>query len=126
MPNYELVVLFDPYLEDEAYASLVDKTKELVQKHKGVVTNVDTWGRRRLAYPIDKKVEAYYVVVSFAGQFAESSLKDIVRALRLNERVLRVMLTRLPDLTKKMEKAKKSKEVGEASSSASNAGFTTA
>lgn len=109
MPNYELVVLFDPYLQDSDYAALVDKAKEAIAKRGGEVTNVDVWGRRRLAYPIAKKVEAYYVVVAFEGKLPESSLADIARNLRLNEQVLRVMLTRLPELKKKAEKAKKTR-----------------
>jgi small subunit ribosomal protein S6 len=121
MPNYELVVLFDPYLEDEAYSQLVEKTKELVAKRGGEVTNVDTWGRRRLAYPIAKKVEAYYIVFSFTGTLGDAALSEITRNLRLNESVLRVMLTRLPELKEKAAKAKKVKapaaeEVGSSAS----------
>lgn len=119
MPNFELVLLFDPYLEDDAYSALLERTKDLITKRGGEIVNVDVWGRRRLAYPIAKKVEAYYVVVSFAGNPQEAALSEVTRALRLNERVLRVMLTRLPDLTKKEEKMKKAKteKSGEVSSS---------
>ncbi|MCX7625122.1 MAG: 30S ribosomal protein S6 [Candidatus Sumerlaeaceae bacterium] len=122
MPNYELVLLFDPYLEDEAYSALLERTKDLITKRGGEVTNVDVWGRRRLAYPIAKKVEAYYAVVSFSGKLPEAGLSEITRALRLNERVVRVMLTRLPDLAKKEEKAKKTKaaQAGEVSSGEAN------
>ncbi len=121
MPNYELVVLFDPYLEDEQYALLKDKVKELITKRNGEVTNVDVWGRQRMAYPIAKKVEAYYVVVSFTGQLTEAALSEVTRNLRLDERVLRVMLTRLPDLAKKAEKVKKAKQEA-VSGSAGDAG----
>lgn len=121
MPNYELVVLFDPYLEDEQYALLKEKVKELITKRNGEVTNVDVWGRQRMAYPIAKKVEAYYVVVSFTGQLTEAALSEVTRNLRLDERVLRVMLTRLPDLAKKAEKVKKAKQEA-VSGSAGDAG----
>lgn len=104
-PTYELVVLFDPHLQDEEYPALIERLKALVARRGGEVTQVDTWGRRRMAYPIAKKVEAYYVVVSFTGQPTEASLTEMTRTLRLNDNVMRVMLTRLPDLSKKEQKA---------------------
>ncbi len=122
MPSYELVVLFDPYLQDEEYPTAIEKVKDLIARRGGEVTNVDIWGRRRMAYPIAKKIEAYYIVVSFEAPSSESALAEITRNLRLNENVLRVMLTRVPDLSKKVQKAAKNKKGEVVTGSAGDAG----
>lgn len=123
MPNYELVIIYDPFLQDADYAAELERLKELISKRGGEVTNVDVWGRRRLAYPISKKLEGYYVVASFTANIPGKDLADVQRTLRLNENVLRVMLTRMPEIKKsKAKKAEKPAKVEVETRSAGDAG----
>ncbi|PKO17381.1 30S ribosomal protein S6 [candidate division BRC1 bacterium HGW-BRC1-1] len=117
MVKYELVVIFDPFLEDAQHTEQVDAAKELVAKHGGEVLNVDVWGKRRMAYQIQKKQEGFYAIILFQGDLTGPALAEIERGLRLNEVCLREMLTRLPDEKPprkvKVKKAKPAQPQGE-------------
>ena len=65
MRQYELMVILDPELEERTVAPSLDKYLTVVTKDGGTVDNVDIWGRRRLAYEINKKAEGIYAVIDF-------------------------------------------------------------
>lgn len=109
MANYELVVIYDPFLQEQEYAAELEKAQEQVKRRGGNVQNVDVWGRRRLAYPIAKKMEGHYVIITFDGESKASELAELERGFRLNEKVLREMLTRVPVIKPRKEKVKKPK-----------------
>ena len=94
MRQYELMVILDPELDDRTVAPSLDKFLTVVTKDKGTVDNVDIWGRRRLAYEIDKNAEGIYAVVSLQAEPA--TVKELDRQLTLNESVLRTKVIR-PD-----------------------------
>ncbi len=108
MANYELMLVVDPYLEDTEHQAMLEKTTEQLKRHGGNITQVDPWGKRRLAYPINKKTEGYYALISFEGTPEGADLAEVERVLRLDEKVMRVMITRLPVL--KVRKTKKNKD----------------
>ena len=86
MTNYEVLFIIDPALEDEKKEATIEAVKEIIAA-EGEVGNVDVWGMRKLAYPIQKKSEGYYVVIEFK---AEPTLpKELDRRLRINENVMR-------------------------------------
>ena len=92
MRQYELMVILDPELDDRTVAPQLDKFLTVVTKDKGSVDNIDIWGRRRLAYDIQKKAEGIYAVVNFTSEPATA--KELDRQLGLNESVLRTKLLR--------------------------------
>jgi len=92
MRQYELMVILDPELEDRIVAPSLDKFLGVVTKDGGSVENVDIWGRRRLAYDINKKSEGIYAVVHLTAEPATALELD--RQLTLNETVLRTKLLR--------------------------------
>jgi small subunit ribosomal protein S6 len=94
MRHYELMVILDPDLEERTVAPSLDKFLNVVRKDGGSVEQVDIWGRRRLAYEINKKVEGIYAVVDMTAEPATA--KELDRQLNLNEVVLRTKLIR-PD-----------------------------
>jgi small subunit ribosomal protein S6 len=94
MRHYELMVILDPELEERTVAPSLDKFLNVVRKGGGNVDNVDIWGRRRLAYEIDKKTEGIYAVVDMSA--TPEVAKELDRQLNLNESVLRTKLMR-PD-----------------------------
>ena len=64
MANYEVMFILDPALEDDKKDATVETVKTIIAS-EGEVGNVDVWGMKKLAYPIQKKAEGYYVVVEF-------------------------------------------------------------
>ncbi|MDI3340985.1 MAG: 30S ribosomal protein S6 [Sphaerobacter sp.] len=92
---YELMVLISPEVTDEALVAEVDAISALIAEHGGQVTHVkrDTpWGRRRLAYPINKFRDATYVLYHFIG--IPSRVIEFERDLKLRDRVIRYLLIR--------------------------------
>ena len=92
MRHYELMVILDPELEERTVAPSLDKFLNVVRKGGGTVENVDIWGRRRLAYEINKKAEGIYAVVDMTAE--PDVAKELDRQLNLNESVLRTKLMR--------------------------------
>jgi small subunit ribosomal protein S6 len=86
MTKYEVMLILDPALEDAVKEQTVETVKTIIAA-EGTVGEIDTWGMRKLAYPINKKAEGYYVVVNFE---AESTLpKELDRRLRISDNVMR-------------------------------------
>jgi len=94
MRNYELMVILDPELEERTVAPSLDTYLNVVRNDGGTVENVDVWGRRRLAYEINKKPEGIYAVITLQAEPA--TVKELDRQLGLNESVLRTKVLR-PD-----------------------------
>ena len=96
MNRYELTYIIDTALEEEARKELIEKVSALIAQNGGEVEKVDeTWGKRRLAYPIDDKPEGYYVLVTM--QAPAELPKEIERNLRINENVLRSLVIKLEE-----------------------------
>ena len=89
MTNYELMFIIDPTLEDEKKEATVETVKGIIEAD-GTVGEVDVWGLRNLAYPIQKKNEGYYVVVTF--QASPELPKELDRRLRISEVVMRHLI----------------------------------
>ena len=96
MNRYELTYIIDTALEEEARKELIEKISSLIAQNGGEVEKVDeTWGKRRLAYPINDKPEGYYVLVTM--QAPAELPKEIERNLRINENVLRSLVIKLEE-----------------------------
>jgi len=89
--NYELAYIADPELEEEALEELESKVKGWIESAGGTPVNFDRWGKRRLAYPINKKNDGYYVFITVEMPPGAGTL--IERDLRLSEQILRFMIT---------------------------------
>ena len=94
MRHYEVMVILDPTLEERTIAPSLDAFLSVVKKDGGTVEKVDVWGRRRMAYEIDKHVEGIYAVVDV--QANPAAVQELDRQLNLNESVLRTKVLR-PD-----------------------------
>jgi small subunit ribosomal protein S6 len=93
--HYELMVILDPDLEERTIAPSLDQFLTVVRNGGGSVEKVDIWGRRRLAYEINKRVEGIYAVVDVQAEPA--TVRELDRQLNLNESVLRTKVLR-PEL----------------------------
>ncbi|MDO4791967.1 30S ribosomal protein S6 [Buchananella felis] len=94
MRKYELMLILDPEVDERTVAPSLDKLLAVVKTDGGSVDSVDIWGKRHLAYEINKKSEGIYVVVDMTTTPAQA--KELDRQLGLNEAVLRTKLLR-PD-----------------------------
>lgn len=92
MNKYELCVVVSAKLEDDARTELVDRVKEVITRFEGTVTDVDDWGKKRLAYEIEKMHEAFYYFIHFESE-PEAPAK-IEGRLRIMDGVLRYLCVR--------------------------------
>lgn len=87
--NYEAVFILDPNLGEEATATMVTKFKDLVE-HNGTLAEVDEWGKRHLAYPINDMNEGYYVLMNFSSK--PEFPHELDRIFRITDGVMRSMI----------------------------------
>ena len=92
MNKYELCVVVSAKLEDDARAELVDRVKELIARFEGTVTDVDDWGKKRLAYEIEKMHEGFYYFVHFESE--PDTPAQIEGRLRIMDGVIRYLCVR--------------------------------
>ncbi len=92
MRDYEMTAIASPEVGDDNFGAVVERLKQFVVDAGGEVTKVDTWGRRRLAYPIEGFREGYYFVTQF--QMAPSATVELERNVKLSEQIIRYMLIR--------------------------------
>ncbi|WP_062209772.1 30S ribosomal protein S6 [Streptomyces sp. NBRC 109706] len=92
MRHYEVMVILDPELEERAVAPLIESFLSVVREANGKVEKVDTWGRRRLSYEINKKPEGIYSVIDLQAE--PDVVKELDRQMNLNESVMRTKVLR--------------------------------
>ena len=92
---YEVMVILDPDIEERTVGASLDAYLNVVRQDGGSVEKVDVWGRRRLAYEINKNAEGIYAVIDLQAEPA--TVKELDRQLSLNESVLRTKVIR-PDV----------------------------
>jgi small subunit ribosomal protein S6 len=94
MRHYEIMIILDPNLEEKTVQPSLDQFLKVVTDGGGKVEKTDIWGKRRLAYPIEKKPEGYYAIVDLTAE--PNVVLELDRQLNLNEGILRTKVTR-PD-----------------------------
>lgn len=89
MNKYELAVVLNVKLEDEERAAAIEKITNYITRFGGTVTNIDEWGKKRLAYEIQKMKEGYYYFIQFEGETTVPA--ELEERLRIEETVLRFL-----------------------------------
>jgi small subunit ribosomal protein S6 len=119
---YEMMYIAAPETTDDDIAKLNDGITKLVEKEGGTVAEIEGWGRRRLAYPINKKTEGFYVLLEIESSGQE--IAELERRFRINDTVLRYMTVRVDEDRKAADKkqAKRDKRKSNRNGSSSNAG----
>ena len=92
MNKYELTVVVNAKIEDDVRVATVEKVKECVARYGGTVTNVDEWGKKRLAYEIQKMKEGFYYFIQFEADATAPA--EIERHVRIMENVIRYLCVR--------------------------------
>ena len=90
--QYEMMIIIDPSQDERTVTPSLDKFLEIVRKDNGKVEKVDVWGKRRLAYEIQKKNEGIYAVVNFTA--TSEATQELDRQLKLNEQIMRTKVLR--------------------------------
>ena len=119
MQQYELMVILDPEVDERTVAPSLDKFLNVIRNGGGTIENVDIWGRRRLAYEIDKKFEGIYAVVNFTAESATTVELD--RQLKLSEAVMRTKVLRAEDAVTQTSKSRREAEAKAAKKAAAPA-----
>ena len=96
MHPYELMVILDPTIDERTVAPSIDKFLGVIRNAGGEIENVDIWGKRRLAYEINKHSEGIYVVVNFTS--GHEATAELDRQLGLSEAVLRTKVLRTDEI----------------------------
>lgn len=92
MNKYELAVVVSAKIEDEERAAVVDKCKALIERFGGTITNVDDWGKKKLAYEIQKMKEGFYYFIQFEAE--SSAPAEIESRIRIMDNVLRYLVVK--------------------------------
>lgn len=93
MRDYELIVIVSPEVPEEELPSHIDKISEFITNKGGSVTEVERWGKRKLAYPINHFREANYVLTRF--KLEPGTTAELEANIRISEKILRHLLVRL-------------------------------
>ena len=103
--QYELMVILDPEIDERPVAPSLDKFQNVIRNDGGTIDSIDIWGRRRLAYEINKKTEGIYAVVNFTAN--SSATIELDRQLKLSEAVMRTKVLRAEEGFAQVAAAKK-------------------
>jgi small subunit ribosomal protein S6 len=82
-----MMVILDPEADEQQVGAVVDRVTQILSQHGGEVSGVDRWGRRKLAFEIDRKGEGFYAVISFTAE--SEALGELDRVLSLADEVMR-------------------------------------
>ena len=92
MNKYELAVVVNAKIVDDARTATIEKVKEYITRFGGTITNVDEWGKKRLAYEIQKMREGYYYFIQFESD--SSCPAEVEKSVRIMENVIRFLCVR--------------------------------
>ncbi len=95
MNKYESIYVIRPQLEEEAVKALVEKFKSLIENEGGQVENIDEWGNRKLAYPIQDYKEGYYVLMNFSA--APTVPQELERVYKITDDILRYLTIKVDE-----------------------------
>lgn len=95
MRKYETFFILDPDLPDEVNTAVDDKLQSVIGSNGGTVLSCVPWGKRKLAYPVKKRIRGHYVLMEYAG--GPELVSELERNMRLDERVLKFITVKLDD-----------------------------
>ena len=106
--TYEVMYIIDPETDLDTIAKLNDAVGKVIEKEGGTVVRMDDVGKRRLAYPIQKKSEGHYVLFEVDGSGQE--IAELERRMRVNDMIMRYITVRVDEDRKKADKIRSKRE----------------
>jgi small subunit ribosomal protein S6 len=119
MRTYELMFLVDPRVPDEDVVTMTNDYKQMITTGGGEITGEENWGRRKLAYPIDKVNEGKYILLYIQSQDGKTSLPEVEHRMRQNDKILRFLTVRTDE---DLKRAARKKPAGGTSRPSSDSG----
>lgn len=102
MRTYELMFVVDPRVSDEDVVTMIQDYRNMITAGGGVeITGEENWGRRKLAYPIDKLTEGKYVLFFIASETGKTALPEVEHRMRQNDKILRYLTVRTDEAIKR-------------------------
>ena len=92
MSKYEMTVVVSAKIADDERAAVIDKCKALVERFGGTITNVDEWGKRKLAYEVQKMKETFYYFIQFDAE--KTAPAEIESRIRIMDNVIRYLIVK--------------------------------
>lgn len=92
MKSYELMLIFDPSLEESKITEELSKITSIIEKNKGEILSKDTWGIKKLAYPIKRQENGYYILLYFNSD--SKVLLELDRLNKINDKILRHLIVK--------------------------------
>lgn len=92
MKKYETIFVLNSEMNEEQVNLTIDKVKSIIEKSNGIIENVDIWGKKKLAYEINKKTEGYFVLINFES--SEDFPKELDRNFRIMDSVIRHIIVK--------------------------------
>ncbi|MGN0155737.1 MAG: 30S ribosomal protein S6 [Lachnospiraceae bacterium] len=92
MNKYELAVVVSAKIEDEERAATIEKVKAVIERFGGKITNVDEWGKKKLAYEVQKMKEAFYYFIQFDAE--STTPVEVENRIRIMDNVIRYLCVR--------------------------------
>lgn len=95
MNKYELVVVVNAVIEDDARVAVIEKAKDLITRFGGTISGVDEWGKKRLAYEIQKMNDGFYYFIKFEAE--TTAIAEIESQMRIMDNVLRYLCVKVEE-----------------------------
>jgi small subunit ribosomal protein S6 len=95
MRHYETTYILRPNLGEDQFKEIIDRTNDIVTGDGGSIVDIDIWGIKKLAYEIKKETQGYYVYMNYAAP--GSTIKELERIFRIDDRLLRFLTIKLAD-----------------------------
>ena len=112
MRTYELVFVVDPRVSDEDVTTMINEYRQMITTGGSEITLEENWGRRKLAYPINKLNEGKYVLFGITSQGGKTSLHEVEHRMRQNDKILRYLTVRTDEDLKRAARRKQPVRTG--------------
>jgi small subunit ribosomal protein S6 len=122
MRTYELIFVVDPRVSDEEVVTMTQEYKQMIAHGGSEVTSEENWGRRKLAYSIEKLTEGKYVLLNIQSQAGKTSLPEVEHRMRQNDKILRYLTVRTDEDLKRAARRKPSTSSSSTAGAAEPAG----
>lgn len=112
MRTYELIFIVDPRVSDEDVTTMTQEYRQMITAGGSEITTEENWGRRKLAYPINKLTEGKYVFFGITSNNGKTSLPEVEHRMRQNEKILRYLTVRVDEDLKRAARRKQGAPAG--------------
>ncbi len=86
------MIILDPSLEEDPREEIIKEIQELIKKNNGQFLDINIWGKRKLAYPIKKFEDGFYIILTFNGQ--NETIIELNRVMKIRDNIIRFMITK--------------------------------